>query len=237
MTGHDEHDERDEAPLTGAAAEAAAAYQRASDIVPREAMWEAIQARRSRGVAPTAAPSGGATVVSLAAARATSAAPVARVPRWAYAAAATVLLTLGIGIGRQMTHTSLVPIGQVALVDTSGASAVAWQVASTEHFGQAETMLTWLSSTPEARSQAQLSAWSRDLLASTRLLLDSPAGRDPKRRALLQEMELLLVQLVESGPAMGPEDRTIMDELLSRSSLLLTRIRTAVPAGMSAAQD
>ena len=233
MTGHDTHDERDEAPLAGAAADAAAAYQRASDIIPREAMWEAIQARRGRAVAPTA----GATVVSLAAARAAFGAPVARVPRWAYAAAATVLLALGIGIGRRMTHTSLVPIGQLALVDTSGASAVAWQVASTEHFGQAETMLTWLSSTPEARSQAQLSAWSRDLLASTRLLLDSPAGRDPKRRALLQDMELVLVQLVESGPATGPEDRTIMDELLSRSSLLLTRLRTAVPAGMSAAQD
>lgn len=214
MTGTDKHDERDEAPLAGAAADAAAAFQRASDLVPREAMWAAIQARRGR-----------------------AATPIARVPRWAYAAAATVLLTLGIGIGRRMTHTSLVPIGQVASVDTSGASAVAWQVASTEHFGQAETMLTWLSSTPEARSQAQLSAWSRDLLASTRLLLDSPAGRDPKRRALLQEMELVLVQLVESGPAMGPDDRTIMDELFSRSSLLLTRLRTAVPAGMSAAQD
>ena len=65
-------------------------------------------------------------------------------------------------------------------------------------------------------------------------MMDSPAGRDPKRRALLQDLELVLVQLVASGPAMRNEDLTMMDNLLSQSARLLTRIRTTVPAGTSA---
>ena len=94
-----------------------------------------------------------------------------------------------------------------------------------------------LSNSPKQQGDAQLTAWSHDLLESTRLLIDSPAGRDPKRRVLLLELELILVQLVESGPAMRTEDRTMMDNLLSQSALLLTRIRTTVPAGTSAVHN
>ena len=119
----------------------------------------------------------------------------------------------------------------------SAATAVAWQVVSTEHFGVAESMLTMLSNSPAQQGDAQLTAWSRDLLESTRLLIDSPAGRDPKRRALLLDLELVLVQLVQSGPTMHTEDRTVMDDLLTRAALLLTRIRTAIPAGMPASHN
>jgi hypothetical protein len=98
-------------------------------------------------------------------------------------------------------------------------------------------MLTTLSASPHTSGDRELTAWSRDLLESTRLLIDSPAGRDPRRRALLLELELVLVQLVESGPAVRAEDRTVMDEMLSRSALLLTRIRTTVPAGSSASHN
>ena len=101
----------------------------------------------------------------------------------------------------------------------------------------AESMLTMLSNSPAQQGDAQLTAWSRDLLESTRLLIDSPAGRDPKRRALLLDLELVLVQLVQSGPTMHTEDRTVMDDLLTRSALLLTRIRTSIPAGMPASHN
>ncbi len=215
---------REEAPLTGALHEAATAYHAAGDLVPREAMWAAIAARRS-----------GSDAAMVATAQSTAqVVPIRRVPRWAYAAAATMLLTMGIGIGRQMRG-NLVAARELARGDSLTSVAV-WQEASVEHFGQAETLLTWLASSREARADAQLTAWSRDLLVGTRLLLDSPAGRDPRRRPMLLELELVLVQLVESGPSAAPADRTMMDELLSRSSLLLTRLRTTVPAGMSAAQ-
>ena len=225
--------EREEAPLTGALGEAAAAYHAAGELVPRDAMWQAIQARRTQAVA--ALPSARDRVLPMQRASATVVTPTARAPRWAYAVAATMLLTVGVGIGRQMRG-NVVAMREAARSD-SVSSVLVWQEASTAHFGQAETLLTWLASSKEARSDAQLTAWSRDLLASTRLLLDSPAGRDPKRRPMLLELELVLVQLVESGSANMSDSPTMMDDLLSRSSLLLTRLRTTVPAGMASSHD
>ena len=232
-------DDIEEAPLTAAAGDAARAYHASGDLVPREAMWAVIQARRAQAATGAAAPAGRAADRAERADRPhvgphPDVIPLRRVPSWAYAMAATMLLVVGIGIGRQM-RTNLVATREAARSDSAATVAV-WAEASTEHFGQAETLLTWMASSREERSDAQLTAWSRDLLASTRLLLDSPAGRDPRRRPMLLELELVLVQLVESGAASSPNDRTILDELLSRSSLLLTRLRTTVPAGMASAQ-
>ena len=156
-----------------------------------------------------------------------------RMPRWIAAAASAAIVVIGISVWRRSPATTSPAVVAVA----SDTASDAWQVASSEHFGRAETMLTTLSASPHTSGDRELTAWSRDLLESTRLLIDSPAGRDPKRRALLLELELVLVQLVESGPAMRTEDRTVMDEMLSRSALLLTRIRTTVPAGTSASRN
>jgi hypothetical protein len=46
--------------------------------------------------------------------------------------------------------------------------------------------------------------WARDLLTTTRLLLDSPAGADPARRELLETLELVLVQIARLPRADSP---------------------------------
>jgi hypothetical protein len=220
------------APLDGAAAEAVRAYHAPGDV-PREAMWAAIQARRAatataapaRADAPAARP---VLTVSTGAAATRQVATRSGPPRWAYALAASLLLVVGIGIGRQMRG-SLVA-RENAVADSLSAVAT-WQAASVEHFGQAEALLTRLTQDPEARREAQLAAWARDLLGSTRLLLDSPAGQDPRRRALLLDLELALVQLVQSAPADAPAADGALDAILTQSSLLLTHLRMTVPAG------
>ena len=222
----------DDVALPAAAANAAATYHAPPDTVPRDAMWQAIQARRAVG--PTRAVVALPEVVEappVTVAHTTRGA-LLRLPRWVTATGAAVAAAVAVAIVVPRIVTS--PEATVAAVADSTAGAVAWRVASTEHFGLAESKLTTLSYPSEAQDDAQLSAWSRDLLESTRLLMDSPAGRDPKRRVLLMELELVLVQLVESGPTMRAEDRSVMDDLMSRSALLLTRIRTTVPAGVSA---
>jgi hypothetical protein len=229
----------DEAPLPTAHATAAAAYNAPSGEVPRDAMWAAIQARHSSASAdgvhielPNPTPR--VTVTH------TTRGALPTLSRWVTLATVSSVIALGaVVISTRIGSPSVTvdaPVVSAAKAD-SAASAVAWQQASTEHFGFAETMLATLSAPGPAESDAQLSAWSRDLLQSTRLLMDSPAGRDPKRRALLLDLELVLVQLVQSGPKMQLDDRTVMDELLSQSALLLTRIRTTVPAGMPASRN
>ncbi|MBI2796529.1 MAG: hypothetical protein HYX65_07500 [Gemmatimonadetes bacterium] len=219
------------------AMDAAREYNRPADIVPRESMWEAIRARRAAAKPALVVERGGA-----AGAPARPAAPgfvaVRRWPAWSYAAAAVALLAVGIGIGRSLRGTP--GTAGSLVVAENGADSVngtAFQVAATEHFGQVETLLTWVSATPEARRDAQVAAWSRDLLASTRLLMDSPAGADPRRRQLLRDLELVLVQLIQLSPDVRDQDRTAVDDLLRNTTLLLTRIRTSVPAGMAPAHD
>jgi hypothetical protein len=77
---------------------------------------------------------------------------------------------------------------------------------------------------------AQLGAWARQLLNNTRLLLDSPVAKDPTRRPLLEDLELVLVQIVQLSPGSTPEDRDLVEKTLQHDHVM-TRLRTAIPAG------
>ncbi len=219
---------RDDEPLTAIELAAAASYHAPPDIVPREAMWDAILARRGKIANVAAADAPAIVAETPVTVMRTTRSALRRIPRWIAAASAAAVVLIAINV----TRPTSIPMPPATTLIDSVANSVAWQTASTEHFGMAESMLTMLPNSSTQNGDAQITAWSRDLLESTRLLIDSPAGRNPKRRALLMELELVLVQLVESGPTMRTEDRTMMDELLSRSALLLTRIRTTIPAGM-----
>lgn len=104
----------------------------------------------------------------------------------------------------------------------------AFQVASREHLLRAEALVTIVASTPrDAVMDSLMGQWSREMLSNTRLLLDSPAGDDPVRRRLLEDLETLLVQLVQrSGGAVN--ERELINRTIDRTQLL-TRLRaTAV---------
>lgn len=221
----------EELPLDAAQTEAAAAYHAPPGIIPREVMWDVIRARRSGSAgASLSGEVASATSTPVEVLHTSRGALQRSAPRWIAAAGVAAAAVFAVSVYRAPS----LPETRVAAAADTLATSAAWQAASSEHFGLAESMLTMLSNSPSQQGDAQLSAWSRDLLESTRLMMDSPAGRDPKRRALLQDLELVLVQLVASGPAMRNEDRTMMDHLLSQSARLLTRIRTTVPAGTSA---
>jgi hypothetical protein len=107
----------------------------------------------------------------------------------------------------------------------------AYQVATIQHLADAEALLT--SFRIESRSQkmdASLSTWARDLLSSTRLLLDSPAADDPRRVRLLQDLELVLAQIVQLSPDGAARERELIEGAI-RDGHVMTRLRTAIPAG------
>ncbi len=126
--------------------------------------------------------------------------------------------------------------GAVAAPATNGrASASVYRFAAAQTLGQAELLLTSFRAETRARGTVdpQVAEWAGDVLASTRLLLDSPAGRDPKTRALLEDVELVLAQIVQlraepAGTARGDAD--LIDHALQQRDLL-PRLRTAMPAG------
>lgn len=98
-------------------------------------------------------------------------------------------------------------------------------LASRTHLQRAEALVTVVAATPaDAVMDSLTGKWAREMLTNTRLLLDSPAGDDPVRRRLLEDLETVLVQLVQRSGA-SADDREILDRTLERTQLL-TRLRT-----------
>jgi hypothetical protein len=105
----------------------------------------------------------------------------------------------------------------------------AYSVAASQHLTEAEALLTaFKADLSQGRMDAQMASWGKDLLSNTRLLLDSPAGRDPIRRKLLQDLELVLVQIVQLSPGASARDRDLINGALTDDQVLM-RLRTAIP--------
>jgi hypothetical protein len=203
----------DDDPLDESLRAAAREYHRPPDP-PREAMWREIERARRLDRARRPAPR-----------------------RWIpWGAAAAALLALGIGIGR-LWHPegSLAPrAGAVAARPDSAAPRVnetAYRLATVEHLGQSEAFLTLFRASVRTGSQERLaSATARELLATNRLLLDSPAARDRRTRLLLEDLELVLAEIAQLTPQATAGDRELIREGMERGGVL-SRLRTVVPAG------
>ena len=114
----------------------------------------------------------------------------------------------------------------------SSESNGAFEMVANQHLTQAETFLTlFRASVRSGRTEAIGARTARQLLASNRLLLDSPASADVRTRRLLEDLELVLAQIAQL-PADGPEAdaRLITDGM--EAGDVLPRLRTAVPADL-----
>ncbi len=106
-----------------------------------------------------------------------------------------------------------------------------YEVATAAHLARTEALLTtFRAEARDGKVDAQLSTWARDLLTTTRLLLDSPAAGDANNRRLLEDLELVLVQIVNLAPDASATDRGSIERTLENGQVM-TRLRTAVPAG------
>jgi hypothetical protein len=210
--GHDEPGDLSDEPLEPSLLAAAKEYHRPPEP-PREAIWRAIQAERRVE-------------------RATRPAPRRWLP---WAAAAAALLVVGVGIGRL---TQPAPTDGGAPVANWGPSTAsprvneaAYRLTTIEHLGQSEAFLTLFRTSLRTGGQERLaSATARQLLATNRLLLDSPAATDRKTRVLLEDLELVLAEIAQLAADAQPDDRTLIREAMDRGGML-SRLRTEVPAG------
>lgn len=225
-------DDTGDEPLDPTLLEAARDYNAPPPTVPREVMWSAIQAGRTKAAVKSQV-------------RSIQSAPRLASHRtwrsaWPVAIAASLVLASGIAIGR-WTGTPPVrtiavavpqPIRRVPAIGRTDRTA--YQVAVAHNLTQAEALLTAYRSegrSPDGQTgSADVAGWARDVLSNTRLLLDSPAASDPKQRRLLEDLELVLVQLVEFTPDSSGSERQMIDSTLEHGHVL-SRIRYAVPAG------
>ena len=154
-----------------------------------------------------------------------------------WAAGIAALLALGIGLGR-LTVDQAPPVATSAPVTTAGPriNATAYRLATTEHLSQSEAFLTLFRASLDGKRDEKLaSATARQLLASNRLLMDSPAASDARIRLLLQDLELVLAEIAQLSPQPRSRDLELITQGLEQGGVL-SRLRTAVPAGTSATQ-
>ena len=153
------------------------------------------------------------------------------------AAGIAALLALGIGLGRMTAPAPESPAPTTVVTEAAPRGGeVAYRLAATEHLSQSETFLTLFRASVRQGGNEQLaSSTARQLLATNRLLLDSPAATDNRTRLLLQDLELVLAQIAQlSGRPSSPDLNFITNGL--DDSGVMSRLRTAVPSGTSATQ-
>jgi hypothetical protein len=105
-----------------------------------------------------------------------------------------------------------------------------YQLAALQHLARTEALLTaFRVETRSGRVDPQVSAWARDLLSTTRLLLDSPAAEDAKLKKLLDDLELVLAQIAQLQPAREKGELDLIDHAVEQRNVL-PRLRTLGPA-------
>ncbi len=179
---------------------------------PREAMWEAIQAQRRWYRRPVARPR--------------------RALLWIAAAAA--VLIIGVGIGRLSVRQEAPSVA--SRWDARTVSTTAYRLTAIDHLSHSEAFLTLFRASARRGENEQLvSATARQLLASNRLLLDSPAAQDRRMRVLLEDLELVLAEIAQLSPQPREQDMKLITDGIERGGVL-PRLRSAVPAGTSPTQ-
>ena len=155
--------------------------------------------------------------------------------RWAVAAAA--VLALGIGIGRWTANQPGISNGTSVATATDSPNNLVYEIAATQYLSRTEAFLTsFRSDSRGGASGARFAAQARDLLTTTQLMLDSPAGNDPRLRSLLEDLELVLVQIAQLG-ARGEANETDLIRQGMNQSNVLPKLRSAIPAGPVSARN
>ena len=180
---------------------------------PRDAMWSRIAAERQRKHIIELRPW----------------------MRWAVAAAA--VLAVGIGIGRWTAIRSAVTNSAVVASAADSATELVYEVAATQYLSRTEAFLTsFRSDARRGANAARFAAQARDLLTTTQLMLDSPAGDNPRFRPLLEDLELVLVQISQLGVRGEANETDLIRQGMNQSNVL-PKLRSAIPAGPVSARN
>jgi hypothetical protein len=192
---------------------------------PREEMWAAIR---------ESLPSGDdrADVVDLAAHRERRDRRHRLAP-WAAGFAAAAILAIGFGLGRA-TRDQIPGPAAVARTDADTAGiSLPVRLATATHMGEAEALLTLFRASDRADDRAATARWARDLLSTTRVLLDSRVAEDPEVAALLADLELVLVQIASTAAADSTEQELIEEGIEQRQLLAKLRSAAETPTEMA----
>lgn len=146
------------------------------------------------------------------------------------AVAATLVIGIALGRASMSLGGAPVPVAPNVVASNVARESQPYDAETSKYLGQTAALLIALpSEVKPGRSDAQFVNHAGELLARTRLLLDSPAASDPDMRNLLEDLELVLAQVVRLQD--DKNNSRIELDLISRALEqrdLIPRLRTAV---------
>ena len=143
------------------------------------------------------------------------------------------MLLVGVAVGRASVGSKApapdaTAIASIASARTTDSAPSAEQVATDRYLARTEALLAGLPDELRARrGDAAFLSRADALLLQTRLLLDSPAAADPALRALLDDLEVVLAQVVRLDARRDPVEVDFLHEALEQRDVL-PRLREAV---------
>jgi hypothetical protein len=148
-------------------------------------------------------------------------------------------LVIGVALGRASMKSTHPPTiapranGQVASAAPAitpridSALSSPYEAETSKYLGQTTALLIALPSEVKAgRADDQFLARAGDLLTTTRLLLDSPAASDQSMRALFEDLELVLAQVVRLQNNHSRTELDLVNQALEQHDVI-PRLRTA----------
>lgn len=162
--------------------------------------------------------------------------PAAGRVRWvAWAVGLAATLVIGVAIGRFTAGSGTPAAGPVVAAtpeaEPGGELPVAYRIAVGDHLSRVETFLSVFTADAGRgyAAQGDIERPTRQLLQQTRLLRDSPAGQDVALGALLDDVELVLMQIAVYGERGEAQDLGFIEQGIKDRSVLL-RLRSALPS-------
>lgn len=215
-------EEQDETPLDPRLGDLAQGYN-APPALDRDAAWKAIQSRRqAEGTRPQ--------VVSGRRKARGSRMPVLSTRAAAWISGIAALLVIGIGIGRMTAPTGREVASANTPTQPAKVPSTALEIAAAQHLSQSEAYLTLFRASVRSNDLDSLPvATARQLLATNRLLLDSPVA-DARLRPLLLDLELVLAEITQLGSTNRSADVQLITDGLDHSDVMM-RLRIAPGRG------
>jgi len=185
--------------------DAAKGYNQPKGVAPRDAMWTSIVQERRRRAAANAQ----------------------RRIQFRWVAGIAAVLVMGVAIGR-LTAPKVQDAPTTLAV---GGNDMSYQTAAAEYLGRVETLLTLFRMQARAGNKPDqvTTTNARSLLSTGRMLLDSPAGTDPRTKHLLEDLDLVLAQIAQLAAEKGMDPTSFILQALDDKGVLF-RLRAAVPA-------
>ncbi|MDZ4863625.1 MAG: hypothetical protein SGJ01_09290 [Gemmatimonadota bacterium] len=182
---------------------------------PREQLWARIAEARKTPVTPLRS-------------------PWRRALPFLIPAAAAAGILLAFALGRMSVRPAPIIAGRSGVTvhgpAETPAPTLAQRITTGDHLGRVEVFLTgFRAEARSGRSDTVAPEEARRLLAATRILLDSPGGRDARIQPLLEDLELVLAEIAQL-PAEAGQDLNLITTGLDRRGTI-ARLRSVVPTG------